>query len=69
MSITAEYLQSVNNSRLNVIGKIGVLAVDNNGDCQRITVDGNGCVAYVGATIVTRPAPYNNSSIRVQMNR
>ena len=69
VSITAEYLQSVNNSRLNVIGTIGVLAVDNNGDCQRITVDGNGCVASVGATAVTPAAPYNNSGIRVRMNR
>lgn len=69
VSITAEYLQAVNNSRLNVIGKIGVLAVDNNGDCQRITVNGNGCVASVGATAVTQGTPYNNSGIRVRMNR
>ena len=69
VSITAEYHQSVNNSRLNFIGRIGVLAVDNNGDCQRITVDGNGCVASVGGTAVTQAAPYNNSGIRVRMNK
>ena len=69
VSITAEYHQSVNNSRLNVIGRIGVLAVDDNGDCQHITVDGDGCIASVGTTAVTRTAPYNNSGIRVRMNR
>ena len=46
-----------------------MLAVDNNGDCQRITVDGNGCVASVGATAVTRAVPYNSSGIRVRMNK
>lgn len=69
VSITAEYQQSINNSRLNIIGKIGVLAVDNNGDCQRITVDGNGCVASVGATAVTQATPYNNSGVKVRRNK
>ena len=46
-----------------------MLAVDNNGDCQHITVDGNGCIASVGATAVTQAAPYNNSGIRVRMNK
>ena len=69
VSITAEYRQSVNNSRFNFIGKIGVLAVDNDGDCQHITVDGDGCVASVGSTAVTGAAPYNRSGVRVRMNR
>lgn len=69
VSITAEYMQSVNDSRLNFIGKIGILAVDNNGDCQRITVDANGCVASVGTTAVTPTAQYNNSGIKVRKNK
>ena len=40
---------------------ISVLGVDNDGDCQRITVDGDGCVASVVSTAVTRAAPYNCS--------
>ena len=69
VSITAEYRQSVNNSRFNFIGKIGVLAVDNDGDCQGITVDGDGCIASVVSTAVTWGAPYNCSGVRVRMNR
>ena len=68
LSLQSIISQSVNNSRLNVIGRIGVLAIDNNGDCQHITVDGNGCIASVGATAVTQAAPYNNSGIRVRMH-
>ena len=45
------------------------MAVDNDGDCQRITVDGDGCVASVVSTAVTQAAPYNRSGVRVQMNR
>lgn len=69
VSIAAEYQQSVNDASLNFIGRIGILAVDNNGDCQRVTVDGNGCVASVGTTAVTQAAPYNNSGIKVRRNR
>ena len=50
VSITAEYHQSIVDRSLNFIGKIGILAVDNDGDCQHITVDGNGCVASVGSS-------------------
>ena len=48
-----------------------MLTVDNDGDCQRITVNdtGNGCVASVGATAVTWAVPYNNSGIIVHMNK
>ena len=48
-----------------------MLTVDNDGDCQRITVNdtGNGCVASVGATAVTWAVPYNNSGIIVRMNK
>ena len=34
-----------------------MLAVDNDGDCQHITVDGDGCVASVGSTAVTGAVP------------
>ena len=69
VSITAEYRQSVIDRSLNFIGKIGVLAVDNDGDCQHIIVDGNGCAASVGSTEVTQAAPYNNSGIKVRRNK
>jgi len=61
--------KSINNSSLNFIEKIGVLAVDNNGDCQYIAVDGNGCVASVGTTAITQDAQYNNSGIKVRKNK
>jgi len=51
VSINAEYVQSVNNKNLNFIKRIGVLAVDNNGNCQRITVDSDGCSASVNRRI------------------
>jgi len=69
ISITVEYLQSVNNSNLNFIGKIGLLAVDNNDDCQCIMVDGNGCVASIGIIAVTQAAQYNNSGIKFRKNK
>ena len=69
VSITAQYQQSTDDTSLNFIGRIGVLAVDNDGDCRHITVDGNGCTATVGTTEVTQTAPYNNSGVRVRRNK
>ena len=69
VSITAQYQQSTDDASLNFIGRIGLLAVDNDGDCHRITVDGNGCTASVGTTEVTQTTPYNNSGVRVRRNR
>ena len=68
VSVTAEYIESVNNNNLNFINKIGVLAVDNGGDCQNITIDADGCVASVGRVAVSQ-APYHINGISVRKLR
>ena len=66
VSISAEYVQSVNNENLNFIKRIGVLAVDNNGDCQRITVDSDGCSASVDTLTGSQVVPYNAAGVSVR---
>jgi len=66
VSISAEYVQSVNNENLNFIKRIGVLAVVNNGDCQRITVDSDGCSASVDTLTGSQVVPYNAAGVSVR---
>ena len=67
-SINAEYVQG-NDTDINIIGKVGVYAVDNDGDCQRITIDVVNCRGTVGATVVTQASPYMKAGIRVRKGR
>jgi len=69
VSINAEYVQSSSDSSLNNVGRVGILAVDNNGDCQSITIDVMNCVGTVGSTEVTRDDPYDMAGIRVRKGR
>ena len=68
VSISADYVQG-NTSDINVVGRVGVLAVDNDGNCQRITVDVMECTGTVGSTEVTQGSPYDNAGIRVRKGR
>ena len=65
VSISADYVQG-NTSDINVIGRVGVLAVDNDGNCQRITINVMECTGTVGSTEVTQGSPYDNAGIRVR---
>jgi len=65
VSINAEYVQSENKT-LNFIQRVGVLAVDNNGDCQRIIVDSDGCSASVNAMTGSQAVPYNAAGVSVR---
>ena len=65
VSINAEYIPG-NTSIINNVGRIGVLAVDDNGDCQRITIDVMQCTGTVGSTEVTQGSPYDIAGIRVR---
>ncbi|XP_065918054.1 uncharacterized protein [Dysidea avara] len=69
VSINAEYMQSSGDSNLNNVGKVGIFAVDNNGDCQSITIDVMNCVGTVGSTEVTQDSQYNVAGIRVRKGR
>ena len=68
VSISADYVQG-NTSDINVIGRVGVLAVDNDGNCQRITINVMECTGTVGSTEVTQDSPYDNAGIRVRKGR
>ena len=65
VSVSADYVQG-NTSDINVIGRVGVLAVDNDGNCQRITINVTECTGTVGSTEVTQGSPYDNAGIRVR---
>ena len=62
VSVNALYSPMMNPSKGNIISKIGVLAEDNNGTCQRIEADLEGCTALVNGEAVTM---YNLSGIHV----
>ena len=68
VSINAEYMQG-NTSDINIVGRVGVLAVDDNGACQRITIDVMECTGTVGSTEVTQDSPYDSAGIRVRKGR
>lgn len=67
VTINAAYMATSNIT--NVIDKIGVLAVDNDGDCQNITIDVTNCMGTVGSTEVTQGSPYSKAGIRVRKGR
>ena len=68
VSINAEYIQG-NTSDINIVGRIGVLAVANNGVCQRITIDVKQCTGTVGSIEVAQGSPYDSAGIRVRKGR
>jgi len=67
VSISAEYVEA--NNVTNIIGKIGVIAVDNNGNCQNITIDVMNCRGTVGSTEVVQGSPYDVAGVRVRKGR
>lgn len=72
VSITAEYVQG-NTSDINVVGRVGFVAVDNNDACQNITIDVMNCMGTVtntdGVTEVTDGSPYDEAGVRVRKGR
>ena len=55
-SVNAYYSPAISGSDpvpINVITKIGILAIDSSGACQRILVDLDGCTAFVNGAQVT----------------
>ena len=66
-SINAEYMGTGNDT--NIVSKVGYLAVDNDGDCQEITIDVMNCRGTVGSTEVTESTPYDTAGIRVRKGR
>ena len=68
VSVNALYSPMINPSKGNIISKIGILAEDNNGTCQRIEADLEGCTARVNGAKVTM---YNQNGIHIkrQTNR
>ena len=62
VSVNALYSPMIIPSNGNFISKIGVLAEDNNGTCQQIEVDLEGCTARVGGQVVTM---YNQNGVSV----
>lgn len=69
VSVTAEYVQSANSNNFNFIKRIGLVAVDNTGNCQNITIDADGCSAFVGAKVVSQDAPYQENGVSVRKLR
>jgi len=53
----------------NVIIKIGITAVDRDGNCQNIEIDQEDCIATVGSTPVTSEVMYNVAGISVRRRR
>ena len=62
VSVNALYSPMINASDGNIISKIGVLAEDNNGVCQQIEADLEGCTARVNGSIVQM---YNQDGVNV----
>ena len=67
VSINAEYMDRGNDT--NFVSRVGVLAVDTDGVCQRITIDVMNCMGMVGSTEVTQNNPYDSAGIRVRKGR
>ena len=68
-SINAEYVQESDDPDINIIGKVGVYAVDNDDICQKITIDVANCKGTVGSTEVTQASPYMKAGIRIRKGR
>lgn len=63
VSVNALYSPMITPSKGNIISKIGVLAEDNDGTCQQIEADLEGCTARVNGEVVT---VYNRGGIHVR---
>ena len=62
VSVNAHYTPMIEASKGNVINQIGILAEDNNGQCQSIEVNLTGCAASVNGVGVTN---YDQDGIHV----
>ena len=67
ISVNAYYISALKVDHLNVIGKIGITAVDKNGNCQNIEIDLKSCTATVGAMSVTTGSAYSVAGITVSV--
>ena len=63
VSVNALYSPMIIPTEGNIIGKIGVLAQDNDGTCHQIEADLEGCTARVNGDVVTM---YSQSGINVR---
>jgi len=66
VSVNAYYSLAHQVKFFNVISKIGITAVDEDGNCQNIKIDHKGCVATVGTTPVIAGSLYNMAGITVR---
>lgn len=70
VSVAAGYVQVYSNSTeelLNVIGEVGILAVDNAGECVRISIESELCLAAVDSVPVD--VIYMSQGVRVRKGR
>ena len=71
VSVSAAYVEvhaNSTNEPLNVIGEVGVLAVDNAGECVRISIEAESCKAAVNSVPVD-DVMYSSQGVRVRQGR
>ena len=69
VSVNAYYVPAQRANFFNVVSKIGVTAVDSDGNVQNIEIDRENCSAIVGTTPVTSEAIYHSADITVRRRR
>ena len=69
VSVNAYNIPAQRANYFNVISKIGITAVDRDGNCQNIEVDQEDCSATVGAMSITNGMMYNVAGISVKQRR
>lgn len=69
VSVNAYYVPAQRAEFFNVISKIGIAAVDSDGNIQNIEIDQENCSATVGTTQVTHEVIYHSANITVRRRR
>ena len=69
VSVNAYNIPAQRANYFNVISKIGITAVDRDGNCQNIEIDQEDCSATVGAMPITSGVMYNVAGISVKQRR
>jgi len=69
VSVNAYIIPAQRANYFNVISRVGITAVDRDGNCQNIEIDQEDCSATVGAMPITNGVMYNLAGISVKQRR